>query len=342
MFNLYLLASVSAFLITLVLTFLAIKFFPKLGLLDKPEKYGLKRKPIPYFGGLIIFSTFIICSLIFLDFDKHLWGLILGAGLMVSVSFLDDKYGLSPYLRIVVHILAASILIFSGTQIKSISSPFGGGFIDLKNFQVIVAIFTLFWVVGMSNTMNWLDGLNGLPSGVSFIGFLVIFLLSIRPGHTIDQSYVATLSIVMAMASLAFLMFDFYPAKILMGDTGSMFLGFMLASLAIFSGGKIATAFLVMGFPILDAVWVFFRRIFEKKSPVKGDLKHFHHRLLYAGFSHKKALLINYILCGIFGAAALLLESSVEKMFAIFVLIIIMVCAGAFIVNRGKKEEISQ
>jgi len=346
----YIIAGAFAFLLTIGLSLLALKFFPKWGLLDRPEKYGLKRKPIPYSGGLLLFFVFLICSLIFLDYDKHLIGLTVGASLIILVSFLDDRYDLSPYLRIVVHIIAALILVFSGIGMKSISNPLGG-LIDLEAYQVpiqigdifyhftlLADIFTIFWVVILSNVMNWLDGLNGLPSGISFIGFVVIFILSIRPGQTIDQSYVSILSIIMASICLAFWFFDFYPAKILMGDTGSMFLGFMLATLAIFSGSKIATAFLVLGIPILDAVWIFFRRVLEKKSPVKGDLKHFHHRLLYAGLSHRKALVFNYVLCAFFGAAALLLKSSIHKLFAILALIIIMFFVGATVVYRGRKN----
>lgn len=337
----YLLPLFFAFGLTFILVCLALKFFPKWGLMDRPHKYGLKRAPIPYYGGLAIFIAFVVSVSLFVKPDQHLIGFLIGATLITIVSFLDDLFSLNPWLRLFVQILAALVLVFSGIGIHSISNPLGAEIgldqwiftLNLEKvyqISVLATLFTIIWVVWIVNTMNWLDGLNGLPSGVAAIAALVIFLLSIRPGIHFDlsaQTEVAIISIILFGCTLAFWIFDFYPAKILMGDTGSMFLGFSLATLAIFSGGKIATAFLVLGFPILDAGWVIIRRVLEGKSPLHGDLKHLHHRLLEVGLSQRKALILIYSLSAVFGLIAVYLEGK-QKLFAIIVMFVLMFILG--------------
>lgn len=343
--------AVFAFVMTLGLTFGALKLFPVLGLMDRPHKYGLQRKPIPYYGGLVIVAAFVASVLIFVKLDSHVVALLVGALMIALVSFLDDMFGLSPWLRLFVQIVAALILVFAGIGIASISNPFGPAIIldqwkiavtidQIYQISVLAALFMIVWVVAIVNTMNWLDGLNGLPSGVTVIAALTIFLLSIRPGIHYDissQVPVALISIILFACALAFWFFDFYPAKILMGDTGSMFMGFLLAALAVFSGGKVATAFLVLGFPILDAGWVIIRRLMQGKSPLKGDLKHFHHRLLEAGLTDRKALILIYMMCAVFGGIAVFLEG-INKVYAIIVLLLLMVILGSFAVYRGAKQ----
>ena len=339
-----------SFFLTLILILGALKIFPLLKLMDKPAKYGLFRKSIPYSGGILIFIVFVSLILIFLDIDKHILGLLAGAFLILFVSFLDDFYNLSPKLRLFVQFLAALTLIVSGIGIDFVRSPFDG-LINLESWQIPVKfgniiynitifadLFTIVWVLGMMNTVNWMDGVNGMASGISFIAFLILFFLSTREGmHYIDQTQVASLSIILAGTSMAFVLFEFYPAKILMGDSGSMFLGFMIAVLAIFSGGKVATAILVMGVPILDAVWVVARRLKQGRSPLKGDLQHFHHRLLKAGFSQRSALLMMYFFSLSFGVVALFLDNALSKSIAMIVLIIIMIFLGVWVVRREVK-----
>ncbi|MBU1446272.1 undecaprenyl/decaprenyl-phosphate alpha-N-acetylglucosaminyl 1-phosphate transferase, partial [Patescibacteria group bacterium] len=324
----YIYPAVFSFLATIILLMFALKFFPKWKMMDRPENYDLKRAPIPYYGGLVIFAVVIITLLIFIPIDKRLLGVLIGGAMIAGISFLDDLKNINPFIRLSVQILAALTIVVSGIGIDSITNPLGGvielnqfaieipfGFTTVE-FMIFADIFTIIWIVMVVNTMNFLDGLNGLVSGVTFIAALTMFILSIGNHNLIDQSTVATLAIVVAMTCLAFWFFDFYPAKILMGDTGTMFLGFLLAVMAIFSGGKIATAFLVLGFPILDAFWVIIRRILSKKSPMKGDLKHLHHRLLEVGLSDRKALIIIYLLCAIFGLSAIFLGST-QKLFMI-------------------------
>ena len=345
----YFVPFVTSFLLTLIFVLIALKLFPKIGLMDRPWKYGLKRAPIPYYGGITMFLAFVICVLIFLPINKHVIGMLIGIFMITGISFLDDLFSVKPIIRLAVQILAALSLVFFDVGIKSISNPFGGALnFDQWNIilngvavvSVIGALFTIIWIVSVVNTMNFLDGLNGLPSGVTVIASLALFLLSVRPGIHFDaamQMPVAIMSVVLFGSSLAFWIFDFYPAKILMGDTGSMFLGFVLATLAIFSGGKVATAVLVMGFPLLDACWVILRRILEGHSPMKGDLKHFHHRLLYVGFSEREALLLIYSMCAVFGIAAVFLNTW-QKLIAVIILFIAMCIAGYATIKFSKKK----
>ncbi len=342
----YLLPGFVAFALTFVLTAFSLYVFPRLGLLDKPKKYGLKRAPIPYSGGLIIFAVFLICLGIFMDFDKHLWGVVIAATMIVTVSFLDDRIGLSPILR-----LGVQLVVLAGVGIASVTNPFGGLiYLDtyeipiaigdmVYNFTILADLFTILWIILLMNTLNWMDGVPGIVSGLTAIGSVVMFILAIRPNfHYIDQADVALLAVILAGCALAFWLFDFTPAKILMGDTGSMFLGFMLATLAIFSGGKIATALLIIGFPILDALWVIGRRLYQRKSPFRGDLRHIHHRLMKAGFSERQAVFFIYTVSVIFGGTALFLGSA-QKMVALSVMLVLMVILGGLVVMKGRTNK---
>ncbi len=340
-----------AFLLTIAGCFFALTFFPRWGLMDRPKKYGLKRQPIPYYGGLVIFSVLVLSILLFVKMDIHVLGFLLGGLVITGVSFLDDRFGLSPYLRLGVQMVVALLLVLFGIGIGHFANPFGGQLdLNIMTWQITLgqtvvvisllgALFTVIWLVAMMNTMNFLDGLNGLPSGVTVIASFTLFLLSIRPDIHYDissQEPVAMISILLFAVTLAFWFFDFHPAKMLMGDTGSMFLGYVLATLAIFSGGKVATAFLVLGLPFLDAAWVIIRRILEGKSPFKGDLFHLHHRFLYAGVSERKAMFFIYACCALFGAIAIYFQGF-GKLFAIVGLVGLMFIIGTLLVKNARK-----
>lgn len=324
----YYLIAVSGIVLSFIFIKFALYFFPKWNLIDKPQKYGLKRMPIPYFGGITIILSFVLGILFWLTVDFKLLILLALIFFVGIISFVDDKKGLSPFIRLSMQLLLGVVLYFVGIKIQTLPNPLGIEF-NLLSIQFVgVAIFsllaTVIWVVLIMNSINWVDGLNGLTSGISSIAFFIIFLLSIKPGlHTIDQSVVATMALLLSSIILVFCFFDFYPAKILMGDTGTMFIGFMIASLSIYAGGKLATALLVLGVPIIDAIWTIFRRILSGQSPVKGDLKHLHHRFLNAGFSDRQVLIIYYLITLIFGLLALFLNNT-QKVWAILGLIAFM------------------
>ena len=335
----YWLLALTAFFLGLLAVVFALKLFPKMGLMDRPHLYGLSRAPIPYYGGVAIFFAFIVGVLLFVPLEKNVIGLIVGAGLIFLLGFLDDRFNLNPWIRLVGQFFAALILVSFGIGILSFNLPFFGT-VDLS-LPILSALFTIFWVMTIVNTMNFVDGVSGLTSGVSFIGASALFLLSINPlvhENPASQTGVATLSLILAMVSLAFLIFDFPKAKILMGDSGSTFLGFMLASLAIFSGGKVATAFLVLGIPILDMIWVIVRRTLNGKKFWQGDLLHLHHRLLNLGLSPRIVVGVYLLVTAFFGVMAVSFVGTNQKFFMVLGLATLMVLlVGAFVFLAKKR-----
>lgn len=350
----YFLPGISAFILTILCLLIALKAFPKLGLVDRPLKYGLKRSPIPYPGGILIFFVFLALSLIFFEPNLKLIGLLIGGGLLVLVSFIDDRVELPAWLRLAVQLVVGFIMVAVGIGVSTITNPFGG-YLPLDQFQLTVswggyvstlmlfsAVFTVLWIILITNTMNWLDGIPGLVSGITFLASLTLFFLSIS--ELVSQPEVATMAIIVAMIALAFWLFDFYPPKILLGDSGSMFFGLLLAVMAIFSGGKIATAFLILGFAILDALYVIVHRLFNKKAPWKGGewdkyrkAVHLHHRLLQFGFTERQVLIFIYVLSAIFGVIALFVGTR-GKFWAIVTLAIASFVLGLVLRVKRKKQ----
>lgn len=347
----YLPAAISAFSLTFLSVFIALKVFPKLGLMDNPKKYGLKRKPIPYPGGVILWFIFVLLTLIFFEPTTKLLGLLLGSGLLVLVNFIDDRISLPASLRLAIQVIVALIMVISGIGVETITNPFGGYitldqtfFFEFGGISIEImafsALFTLVWIVLIMNTMNWMDGVPGLTSGITFIGGLTMFFLS--KSELVNQPETATLALIVAMIALGFWLFDFHPPKILIGDSGSMFFGLLLAVLAIFSGGKIATAFLILGFPIMDLMYVIIHRIYNKQAPWRGGewdrhrkAVHLHHRMLQFGMSERQVLLSIYSLAAIFGVSALFLGTK-GKLWAIIAIFFLSFILG--MVLRVKKR----
>jgi UDP-GlcNAc:undecaprenyl-phosphate GlcNAc-1-phosphate transferase len=348
----YLFPALSAFILTILSVLIAKRLFPKLGLMDKPEKYGLKRKPIPYPGGILLFIVFALLTLIFFDPSVKVIGLLLGSGILVLVSFIDDRIELPAWFRLLIQLLVAVIMVIVGIGVETITNPFGGYIaldqykfvLEFGDFQTTIlalsGLFTVIWIMLIVNTMNWLDGIPGLTSGITVIGGLTLFFLSIT--DLVNQPETATLALIVAMIAFAFWIFDFYPPKIIIGDSGSMFFGLLLAVLAIFSGGKIATAFLILGFPIMDAIYVIIHRIYNKQAPWKGGewdkhrkAVHLHHRMLQAGLSERQVLIIVYLLAAAFGLSALFLGTQ-GKFWAIIIIFFLSFVLGMLL--RVKKK----
>jgi len=298
----------SSFALTVGFSVLVGRLFRRWKILDRPERYGHKRAPIPYPGGVAIFLAFLASAVLFLpvfEGQAILTSVLAGASVLCFTCFWDDRRGLSPILRLGVQILVAIFLVIGGIGISSITNPFGAPFIlDAVNiplqlgnfaftFTVLADLLTIAWVVTMVNAFNWIDGVPGMASASAAVSSAILLLLSLRPGfHAVDQTLAITLSAMVLGLALGFLIFDFPKPKMLMGDTGSMLLGFLIAVTAIVSGGKIATTMLVLAFPILDFAVVIGRRLFKGQSPFHGDLGHFHHRLMKAGLSERQVVIL--------------------------------------------------
>lgn len=327
MINLYLAPFIVAALISGGLTFYVKLLAQKFNLADLPAPRKVHDKPVPRLGGVAIVFAVLLLAIGYnlishrLDFtpfkiwlfDKRLFGVILGALILLVVGVIDDIWGIKPWKKLFWHFVAALAAVAFGLGITYLRVP-GGNHINLDqlivpvnilgkfSFQFVVwgDILTIFWIVLLINTMNFLDGLDGLAGGISVIAAVSIFFLSFSLG----QGPVALLALIFAGAVAGFLPWNFNPAKIFMGDSGSMFLGYMLGVLSVISGGKMATAFLILGIPLLDVGWVIFRRIFHRRSPFQADKLHIHHRLLTTGLSQRQAVVILYIISAIFGVIA--------------------------------------
>jgi len=300
-------------------------------------------------GGLPIFLSLAICTVVYLisghvDFAilpaKFFWAIAFAAAVLMVGGFLDDRYDLPPKVAWLFPALAALIIPLSGigVGIKFLSNPFGdpislsGMFLGLP----ISGIFIWVWLMGMMFTTKFLDGLDGLVSGIGLIGGLTLFTLSLT--ETVNQPMTATIAIIFAGCLFGFLFFNFNPASIFLGDGGSLLVGFILGVLSVILGAKIATAFLVMGLPIFDVAWVIAKRLLNRKSPFRGDRLHLNFRLLDLGFTQKQTALILYGLSAIFGFTAVFLQSF-GKLIALLILFVVMMAFIWTIYYFYKKQQ---
>lgn len=284
-----------------------VKYLAKsVGAVDVPkDERRMHKTPIPRMGGLAIFLGFLIAVLIFVPIDTKLRGILLGAVLILILGVLDDILTLHAIPKFLVQILAAVIVVLHGCRIDQIF----GWVMPLW----LSYVSSVLWIVAMTNAINFIDGLDGLAAGVSAISagaMLVVALLLVPQGNAMTS---ALLLAAVVGGCLGFIPYNFNPAKIFMGDTGSNFLGFILASISVYGLFKtyafisFAVPFLVLGLPIFDICFAVIRRVAHGQSPMHADRGHFHHRLIDMGFSQKQAVAIAYLLTAILGLAAVTL-----------------------------------
>ena len=316
--NLLLPAFIS-FLTTTLAVFPTIKLAKKFNLVDnpklRPHPAHTQNRIVPRAGGLAVFFGIVVSILIFAPFEKTIGGILTSLLVLLLVGLLDDKYqNLSPYLRLLGQFIAAIIMIATSTSIQFITNPFGG---IIYFTPPIANLLAIIWIVWVMNMINWSKGVDGQMPGIVTVAALILGLLSLKLNISFDpsQTNVATLSFITAGSSLGLLIFNWHPAKIFPGFSGSTILGFMIAVLAILSGAKLATAGLVLLIPATDFAYTFLRRILEGKSPLWGDRGHLHHKLLEIGLTHQQISLFYILGSVILGAVALNLSSS-GKLFA--------------------------
>jgi UDP-GlcNAc:undecaprenyl-phosphate GlcNAc-1-phosphate transferase len=302
-----------SFIVSLVLTPVVIKYASRLGVMDDPKKNKhpkvIHTKPTPRGGGIPIFFSIFIVSLIFIPIDKHLISILIGALIIFVMGYLDDKYNLSPYTRIIIEFIAVLIPVLSGIGINFVTNPFGGTF-DLSN-PIISDVFACFWIVFLMNVVNMgAKGIDGQLSGVAIISALTIGALSFSYSTDITQWPVTLISSITAGAFLGFLVWHKYPQKIMPGYGGSTLAGYMLGIASILSTTKVGTLIVVLGVPLIDTGYVIIRRILSGKSPVWGDRGHLHHRLLDSGLSKSQVTYIYWLLTAVLGILALNLNST--------------------------------
>ncbi|MDO9399692.1 MAG: MraY family glycosyltransferase [bacterium] len=338
-FLIFILTVLFVVVFTLLIKYIAVKF----NIVDKPnQERKFHKKNIPLLGGIAIFLAFFIALYIFQDklligdlTIKHWIGFFIGGVWLMIGGFLDDKYNLPPSYQIIFPLLAIISVISGGVGIEKITNPFGG----FINIGFLSSILIAFWLLGMMYTTKLLDGLDGLVSGTTAIGALIIFLFTMTTKYY--QPDIGLASLILCASCVGFLFFNFCPAKIFLGEGGSLFLGYALGVLAIISGGKIAIALLVMGIPILDIVWTIIRRMIVGKNPFKfADRKHLHFRLLDLGLSVRQTVLVYYFFATIFGLSAIFLQSK-GKLYALIILLAIMFLTIISLTFLDRKKKIT-
>ena len=259
---------------------------------------------------------------------KKLFGILIASLILIVMGAVDDKKSLSPVFRMGITAVAALIVVKFGMGLPKITNPLGG---VLYLPATISGAFVFVWLMAMMYTTKILDGLDGLATGISAIGALVLFFFTNVEKYF--QPNVAMLAAIFAGSCLGFLIFNFNPAKIFLGEGGSLFVGLMLGVLAIISGGKVAIALLVMAIPFLDLIRVAYTRFKKGQSVLKGDREHLHFRLVDMELSQRSVVLLLYLAALIFGIAALYLQS-LQKIYALIFLILAMICFHFFISRK--------
>lgn len=333
MIGLFIPALVS-FLITISTTPLVISLANRFGLIDdpklRPHPAHVQKRVVPRAGGLPIFLGLSFSMLLFVPIDKHILGIIIGMLVLLVSGLLDDVLtDFSPYLRLLLQVLAAAIVVISGVGITFITNPFGGilrldpwvlpiNLFGTHNIIVIADSLAFLWIVWMQNMVNWSKGVDGQMPGIMTVAALTLGFLSTKLylNGDANQYYIAILSFITAGASLGLLIFNWHPAKIFPGFSGSTILGFMIATLSILSGAKLATALLVLLIPAIDFIYTFFRRIFSGSSPLIGDQLHLHHLLLKRGLTHQQISLFYITSCAILGLVSTSLSTQ-GKLFTV-------------------------
>lgn len=308
----------------------------RIGLVDQPRSGELQRTAIPRSGGYALLTAFLIASAASLPLVQHsgdeltrVTGLIVGIVLVLPIAIIDDLKRLGPMPQLVGQIGLAFVAMSFGLIIRSVANPFGG----LIVLPLVVGIpFTLIWVVGMINTLNFVDTMDGLAAGVTAIAGIVLFARCVSLG----QYTISLLPLALAGVCIGFLRYNFTPARIFMGTSGSTFLGFTLAILALIGGAKIATAAFVLGLPIIDVALVIVQRSAKRRSPfVGGDSAHLPHRLVQRGFSAKRIALLIYAVCAAGGTLAMTLNGVEKLSIMVVVGAVAVVIALRFVTTRA-------
>lgn len=326
-----LLAVFSACAVSYILTPVVKKVAVQVGAVDKPNERKVHSKLMPRIGGVAIYLGFMAAVLVSGETGRMVSGILISGTLVMILGLVDDIKGISPRNKLAGQVLAGLVLVSFGIEVDFVTNPFTGGIISLGYLSIPV---TLFWVTGVSNAVNLIDGLDGLAAGVSIIAAVTLAVVA----WTQEQYTSVYLALFLAAGVLGFLRYNFHPAQLFMGDCGSLFLGFNLGALAVMGLSKGATVIslfipvIILGIPIMDTFFAIVRRFFNKKPIFQADKGHLHHRLLAMGLSHKQSVLVIYAITFLLGSSAVLLTMLTTAQ-SVFILIII---SAAILVGANK------
>ncbi len=328
-FMLYI-AAMICFLVSILITPIVIKLAIKIGATDQPNKRKVHSKVMPRLGGLAIFVSFIVGFLILQPDSVYKWPIIIGSIIIIITGILDDLFELSAKWKLLGQLAAALVVIFNGVDVEMVNLPFGIGELQLGYLTIPL---TIIWIVGITNAINLIDGLDGLAAGVSSIALITISGMAIIMG----DGFVLSIGVLVLFSTLGFLFYNFHPAKIFMGDTGALFLGYMIAVLSLL-GFKNVTLIsfivpvIILGVPISDTFFAIIRRIVNKQPLSAPDKSHLHHCLLKLGYGHRKTVLMIYGMSAIFGLAAVVFSQA--TVWGSLVVIVVLLIAIELIVEK--------
>lgn len=338
-----------AFVISIIATPISKRLAIKLGAIDKPEQRKKNFRPISRLGGVAIMAGFLVPTLIFLDVNRRLGGLLAGILILLVLGVVDDIKNLRARFKLGWQVVASLAVLAGGIGIVFVTNPFGGIF-GLDGWRIVVELgpiafnilplanlVSIVWIIGMINAVNLLDGLDGLAGGVSAIAALVLFVFAIAPATT-DYT-VAVLAMALLGALVGFIPYNFYPSTVFMGDSGSYTVGLILALLSIYSGSKVTIGVVVLGFALIDMIWVVSRRLLNRRSPFTADREHLHYRLVDSGlFSHRWAVIVLYSLSTLV-AVTLLLAGGLAA-FLMLILLLILLMSSLRILSPFRKRRL--
>ena len=324
------LTSLFAFILELAISFActpAVRMLAiKIKAVDVPkDNRRMHKVPIPRMGGLAIFAGFLVSVLFFVPLGTEFRSILIGALILVVLGIIDDIMALKPKTKFAGQIIAALIPALSGVSIHGIVNPFVPG--QYSTLGIFSIPLTVIWIVGITNAVNFIDGLDGLACGVSAIATVTMFIIAVLFG----EIYIALMMAALAGACLGFLPYNMNPAKIFMGDTGSMFLGYILATVSIqglfkfYAVISFAVPFILLGLPIFDTGFAIVRRLLKGQSPLQADRGHVHHRLIDLGFDQKQSVAILYAFSALMGLTAVILARTNESKLIILA-IAVLVC----------------
>lgn len=322
-----------AFVIALVVTYICTPFVKQLairvGAIDKPDARKVHQVSIPRLGGLAIYIGYIVSLCYSVSDISAVKGLLIGSVILVAVGIWDDIKQIGPKTKLLGQIIAALMVPLFGNSVHFIS--IGDYMLYLEYLAVPL---TVFWIVGFTNIVNLIDGLDGLAAGISLIACITIFVVTMQMG----QVDLACITLALAGAACGFLRYNFNPAKIFMGDTGSMLLGYTMASISVMGSVKTAATValvvpvIVLGLPILDTLFAIIRRRINGRPVFKPDKGHLHHRLLAMGLTQKQAVLLMYAVTAVLGCISII----VAKVNILIGLVLVLIILGACVWTATK------
>ena len=311
----YILALIIALLASFLLTPYVKKLAFRIGAVDRPDKRKVHTHIMPRLGGLAIYLATVLAVVLCVPLTKDILGILLGGTWIVILGILDDKYSLPAKGKLLGQIVGACILCLFDIRIEWLNNPFGGYFY----LEYLSIPFTIFWVISFINVVNLIDGLDGLAAGVTAIASLAIAYVAYIHGNQFGFLIVCAAMMAVAGGCIGFLPYNFYPARIFMGDSGSLFLGFMIAVLSVVGPLKRSTMVavvipvLVLGIPIFDTFFAIFRRVINRRPIMQADKGHLHHHLIASGYGQRRAVLMLYGISAIMGMAAVLISRDLYK-----------------------------